>query len=326
MSQISILGFTPAQMVPSPEAANSIHWSFLLSPASSSADSAQQQNPTSVRPRARSFFSSQRRLSRQESNTSDSSSADPTLFDIHNHQLRQQQYPVSRDPSDLAEFSPLTSSISSDIPNKPFTLSLRIVLSTHHPLPVSKLSRRFSSILYHTPTYGPEEDWLRAALDALVTLQILEPATSFDADLILAFAGESVKEYLAHIEHNQHSEQKVLELDYAKHVHEMAAVRAMFTHSPAVTPPRTTTPTTLRGNARPQVTRNASSRINYFNRKDRKNSTDVLIKTHKFLGFTISPSPSSVHSPRQRWNAGGVSGGEKRNYYERQDDPYGGLM
>jgi hypothetical protein len=306
MSQITVLGFTPSQLQLSSEGANAIHWGILLSP------NAQPQSPTATRPKAKSFFSSQRRLSQQENNTDPSN--ETALFDMHNHQLRQQNFPRRIKSSDSANPPRTTTSISSDIPNKPYTLSLSIVVSTH-PQPVSKLAPTFSTLFYRTPTYGPEEDWLRAALDILVASSILEPAASFDADLILAFAGDSVKEYLSQISKGRTQERSVLELDYAKHVREMDSVRAMFTREGQTS----TTPQTNPRSAQP--TRRSSSKP--FSLHTKSTGTDVLIKTHRFLGFTVSPGPNAYSSPRQRWNSGA---GEKRAYFERQDDPYGGLM
>lgn len=309
MSQITVLGFTPAQLASS-ESANAIHWSILLRP--NSAESPITQSTATTRPKAKSFFSSQRRLSKEDSNKA--SSPDTALFDIQNHQLRQQEFPVAIKSSEASGPHRTTTSISSDIPNKPFTLSLRIHLAIH-PLTVSTLASQVSTLLYRTPTYGSEEDWLRAALDMLVGSSILKPSASFDADLLLAFAGQAVKDYLCQIEQGRHSEHEVLDLDYAKHLREMNAVRAMFSHDPpAVSTNGLTRP-------RPQPVKRSSHQYPVHYGSKTKASADVQIKTHKFLGFTISPSPSAV-SPRQRW----ASGGEKRAYFERHDDPYGGLM
>jgi hypothetical protein len=315
MSQITVLGFTPAQLVSSSQGANAIHWAILLSPTSSTPNSP-QQSPAATRPKAKSFFSSQRRLSKDDSNVA----APPgtVLFDMHKHQLRQQEFPVPVKSSEPSEPRQTTTSISSDIPNKPFTLSLRICLSAHS-LPVPKLAQKLSSLLYRTPTYGPEEDWLRATLDMLVGGGILEPAAAFDADLVLAFAGEAVKEYLSEIERGQHSEHEVLELDYAKHIREMDSVRAMFSRDPpavAVGRPGQS----ITASARPLQIPAKTSSHHYFNLIS-KSSADPPVKTHKFLGFRVSPGPNAS-GQRQRW----ASGGEKRAYYERRDDPYGGLM
>ena len=307
MSQITVLGFTPAQLVSS-ESANAIHWSILLSP--SPAESPRTQSSLTTRPKVRSFFSSQRRPSKDDSNKA--SSPETALFDNHNHQLRQQEFPVPIKSSEPSSPLRTTTSISSDITNKPSTLSLRIHLSTH-PFPVSILAEKVSTLLYRTPTYGSEEDWLRAALDMLVGAAIFEPMASFDADLVLAFAGQAVKEYLAQIEQGRQSEHEVLELDYARHLREMESVRAMFSRDPSV----------ASATSRPQPVK-ALSHQNFnlhHGAKPKGSGADAFVKTHKFLGFTISPSPGA-YSPRQKW----ADGGGKRAYFERHDDPYGGLM
>ena len=318
MARISVLGFTPTESVSPSDSADAIHWSIFVSPEIEGSQGCEQQSPITTRPKVKSLFSSQRRLSKQSSN---SSTLDETaLFDTHNHQLRQQEFDTS-----IASFDPelpgrKAASIPSDIPNKPYTLTLKIVLSTHS-LPVPKLARRLSSLLYNTPTYGSEEDWLRAALDMLVGASILEPRSSFDADLVLAFAGESVKQYLARVGYDTQAENQVLELDYAKHLREMASVRALFSRDPVASIPAPG----QQGPYRPRPTRRSSS-LSHFNLRPKSNGTTVSVKTHKFLGFTISPSPVASSSPRQIWNTSGVSGGEKRAYFQRQDDPYGGLM
>lgn len=316
MSQITVLGFTPSHPISSSQGANAIHWSILLTSTPGLQDT-QKQSPATTRPKAKSFFSSHRRLSRTDRNTP--ASTEIALFDMHNHQLRRQEFPVPIRAQNSTETYRTTTSITSDIPNKPFTLSLRILLSTHS-LPVSKLAQKLSTLLYRTPTYGPEEDWFRAALDMLVVSGILEPAQSYDGDSVLAFAGEAVKECLTQIEQGHQRESEVLELDYAKHIREMELVRAIFSHShPTAQQPAQTT--TAPG-ARPRPRTNSSH--HYFNfhhhSKPKTNANDVPIKTHKFLGFRVAPSPSA-YSPRQRW-----SGSGRRAYFERQDDPYGGLM
>ncbi|KAJ9605225.1 hypothetical protein H2200_010615 [Cladophialophora chaetospira] len=308
MSQIAVLGFTPTQLASPSQADNAIHWSILLSPNPAESPKA-QQSASKTTPKAKFFFSShsQRRLSKDE--TTRTSALETALFDMHAHQLRQQEYPVPITKSSSDPTSPLrtTTSILSDISNKPYTLSLRIHLATH-PLPVPKLAEKVATLLYHTPTYGPGEDWLRAALDMLMRASILEQAASFDADQVLAFAGDATKEYLAQIERGTQSEHELLELDYATHIRRMESVRQMFSRDPvAPSQPAATRP-------RPQPS--------YFNiHHTSKPKTDVPLKTHKFLGFTISPGPSAYSHARH-------SGGEKRAraYFERQDDPYGGLM
>lgn len=81
----------------------------------------------------------------------------------------------------------------------------------------------------------------------LVGAGILETAavtaTSFDADGILDFAGEAIKEYLqARPEGEQTGkEENVLELDYTAHVSCNAEVKAMFLHHTQT--PRARSPT-----------------------------------------------------------------------------------
>ncbi|OCT54413.1 hypothetical protein CLCR_00903 [Cladophialophora carrionii] len=326
MSQITILGFTPAQPVSSSQGANAIHWAILLSPTSS----APQQPQATTRPKAKSFFSSQRRVVKDDNDVR--TGPGTALFDMHKHQLRQQEFPVpirSSGPTGPTDTPRTTTSISSDVPNEPFTLSVRILLSTHS-LSVAKLAPKLSPLLYRTPTYGPEEDWLRAALDMLVGADILEPAAAFDADLVLAFAGDAVKEYLGQIEQGHHTGHDVLELDYAKHVREMESVRAMFSRDPssAVSAASGHTDRNITTSSRvaQQHTPSKTSSHHYFNlhhdsKSRSKPPADSAVKSHKFFGFRVSAAPNAS-AQRQRW----ASGGEKRAYYERRDDPYSGLM
>ncbi|OQV01117.1 hypothetical protein CLAIMM_06524 [Cladophialophora immunda] len=357
MSQITVLGFSPSRSAE--QGVNAIHWAILLTPATEAQQRGAQQ-PSAPRPKAKSFFSTPRLLSKTSSPAAPP--FETVLYDMHNHQLRQQVYPVpvkakvdsaeqsdsSPSDADAAAETPqvTTTDISSDIPNQPFRLSLRMLLSTHH-LPVTKLASKVSTLLYRTPTYGPEEDWLLAAIDMLVGAGILEPSPNFDADAVLAFAGEAVKEYLSQIERGHQGEQDVLELDYASHARSMEQVKAMFEqHRPQVTttttPPYTpsqtpsptaSSPTRSAAAAAPDAERRGSStkssRFHHHHSAKLKSSssssttpTDVLSKSYRFLGLRISPSPTS-YAPRHRWASGE---GTKRAYFERQDDPYGGLM
>ena len=290
MSQITVQGFTPSHLLPSSQGAASLHWSILLTPTASESQVTQQ--PATARPIAKSFFSSQRRLTKTSNNES-VSSPESALFDMHDHQLRQQAFPIT------------TKSISSDVPNKPLTLSLRVLLATH-PLPVSKLAPKLSALLQRTPTHGPEEDWLRAALDMLVGDGMLDPAQCYDADSVLAFTGEAVKEYLSLTDQEPVHEREVLDLDYTRHVRAMEQVRQLLGHTRAISQTQTRTSSTNSSQSKP-----------------RSHTTDVPVKTHKFLGFRLSPPPSA-YTVRQRSAYGGV--GEKRSPWERQDDPYSGLM
>lgn len=300
-----MVGFTPPHTTTSPSgAANALHWSILLTPNSS------EPAPTSTRPKKMSLLSSQIRLTKTNSNTP---APETALFDMHNHQLRQQEYPVPVEGGQESTTEPrrTTTDITSEMPNKPHTLSLRVVLATSS-LPVPKLAQKVSTLLYRTPTYGPAEDWLRASLGMLAGSGVLEPAPAYEADAVLAFAGQAVKEYLELTRHQGYSDSQpqVLDLDYAKHVRGMESVRAMFSHAPtgaANTSAGTQQPTS----ATPKVQSRRSSLVPSF--KEKK---------HKFFGFRISPSPSAYS---QRWAVANTAG-EKRAYFERQDDPYGGLM
>ncbi len=177
-----------------------------------------------------------------------------------------------------------------------------------------------------TPTYGPEEDWLRAALDALVASGVLEPlqptttTASYDVDSVLAFAGEAVKEHLQTRVDRPASrgveEEEVLALDYASHVHAMAGVKAMFAPHRAGD---TSTPATV---PRPPPT--STSRSRSAKSAGTGGGGHGRLASYKFLGLRISPSPAAYAAAsqrQQRWN-----GGPHRCSYERQDDPYGGLM
>ncbi|KIW94515.1 uncharacterized protein Z519_04491 [Cladophialophora bantiana CBS 173.52] len=340
MSQISVLGFSPSRSAE--EGINAIHWAILLTPTTEARQQHATQASPAPRPKAKSFFSTQRLLSK--TNSDSAPPPETALFDMQNHQLRQQVFPVpvkakgdsnehtgsSSDADDAAAQTPraTTTNIRSDIPNEPFRLSLRILLSTHH-LPVAKLASKVSTLLYRTPTYGPEEDWLLAALDMLVGAGILEPAQNFDVDSVLAFAGEAVKEYLSQIEQGHQREREVLELNYASHVRSMEQVKTMFERhqqqtTPPYTPSQTPSPPAAAAVAASDAERRGSGTKSRHSSKPKssKSPTDVLAKSYKFLGLRISPSPTS-YAPRHRWTSGE---GTKRAYFERQDDPYGGLM
>ncbi|KIX06561.1 uncharacterized protein Z518_04537 [Rhinocladiella mackenziei CBS 650.93] len=335
MSQISVLGFSSADSSAPYASSSALHWAILLSPT---AEIIQQQQKGKEKRRPR-FFS------RRQSSKS-------ALFDMHNHQLRQQEFPIpvpttkseSETESDSSS-SPLgsnsntapasriiTTSISSPIAGKPQHLTLRIKLGTHHSS-VSKLGPKLSTLLYCTPTYGSEDDWLRAALDMLVSAGILEPpatvtGASFDADAVLEFAGEAVKEYLASSQPHQQPQTEtntsqgrnanadgrsgqVLELDYASHLTRIAEVKAMFAHHTAqsLSPASTSTPTPAHAAAKSQE------------RRSRTTGSNALMSSYKFLGFRIAPSPSSYCAQQYR-----ARRQQKYNSFQRQDDPYSGLM
>jgi hypothetical protein len=312
MSQVTLLGFTTSGQSSPSQGVNSLHWSILLSPTAASQS---QETTAPVSTKKSKFFSSKSHFKASNKDVS-AVSATPQLFDMHNHQLRQQDFPQSVKSSTDARQA--TTNISSDIPGKPYNLTIRILL-TIHSLPVTKLATKVSSLLERTPTYGSGEDWLRAAIDMLIGGSVLSPPSFFDTDAILGFAGEAINQYLTLCSQDQPQipTHEVLELDYARHLRDMDSVRTMFSHhSPANETPQGTRPK--------QPTRSSSH--NYFNITQSQHSPEPP-KTHKFWGFTISPSPNSIPA-RQRWNTSGSKGIEGRTYYERAEryDPYGGLM
>lgn len=346
MSQITVLGFTPSRS----HGSNTIHWSILLSPTPT--PEAQSTRPSMTKHKS-SFFSATRRASKANTN---GTLPDTVLFDMHNHQVRQQAFPVPAkvatdedtgfsnaspvspsSPAADAEFANLakqtTTSISSDIRNQPMQLLVRIVLARHH-LSVSKLSPKVATLLYRTPTYGPDDDWLRAALDMLVGAGVLEPASSFEADAVLAFAGDAVKEYLSQPEtsgsgDDQSHKTGVLDLDYAAHIASMEEVKAMFAHhnlgasappSPPYSPSGTPAPATgawTRSPSTVEPRRKSGSKASKSS-----GGAGVLAASYKFLGLRISQSPMA------RRHAAGMNNNATRGTYswERQDDPYAGLM
>ena len=278
MSQISVLGFAPPTPSQDPSGPGPIHWSILVSP---SKDSQTTQQPQS-KPKKSRF------LHRWHSQTQSQQPAfESTLFDMHNHQLRQQQYPVPISHSEEQYHTP-TSETTTDIPSpfegKPHRLTLRIALSTHQSTP-QKLATKISTLLYGTPTYGPEDDWLHAALEELIYAKSLDSETIvYDIDAILNYArGAATNPALG-----------VQELDYAAHMTRTAQVKEMFSRgnvaskSPSVSPSR--------------VSRPANKRFSS--------------KSHSFLGFWVTQG--STGQVRRHH--------EKREYWQRQDDPYGGLM
>ncbi|KAK4945280.1 hypothetical protein LTR10_015439 [Elasticomyces elasticus] len=195
---------------------------------------------------------------------------------MHNHQLRQQQFPIPVSSSSDPEAE------SKVVKGKPLRLIIRIALSTHRSDP-QKLASRVSTLFYGTPTYGPEDDWLRAALEELIYARILDSETSsYDVDGILNYArGAATNPSLG--------------FDYAAHMTRTAQVKEMFSRgqpaskSPSVSPSRISRP----------VNKRASSG-----------------KSHSFLGFWVTQGGSGQVRHHQ----------EKRDYWQRQDDPYGGLM
>ena len=193
------------------------------------------------------------------------------------------------------------------------------------------------ALLYGTPTYGSEDDWLRAALDMLAGDGVLEStppnATSFDADGILDFAGEAIKEYLqSHAVENKQDlqegkeEPEVLELDYAAHLAQNAAVKAMLAHHTA-TPSQSQIEFRLRAQGLTRLppgyqTTKTTTTLRSKNQNGvsgRDNATDAPSTGYKYLGLRISPSPNT----RRYYKA---TNGRRVYSFERQDDPYSGLM
>lgn len=117
MSQISILCFTAINS----SSPSSIHWSILLSPSQSTEPERQKQKFTS-------------RFLRRSAKSEPEPASSP-LFDMHNHQLRQQPFSVpvtaeSDSESDTPSPTSTTTNIESSIPNKYLSLILKIKLST----------------------------------------------------------------------------------------------------------------------------------------------------------------------------------------------------
>lgn len=320
MSQISILGFTPSSY---PESSSrSIHWAILLSPLADS------QNQTLSKAKGTSrFFHHQHSKPKPGKPVFES-----TLFDIQNHQLRQQAFPTplpTHGPQDSGSDSGSTSTdelatrprtsttIVSSPENRLLYLRLRIRVSTHPKQP-QKLLTHLSTALYATPTYGPEDDWLHAALEELVWSRTLESSSTthaFHADAILQFAQEVARPILSESNLtptdtlNSSVDQTVHEFDYAAQLTRNAEVKAMFGHSPSSSIKSSTSSAfgpRNSGAQRPLSGKNTANDGSY-----------------RFLGFRISPSPNSLHYPSQGQNQWG---GRRPYSFERQDDPYAGLM
>ncbi|KAK5376061.1 hypothetical protein LTR20_000474 [Exophiala xenobiotica] len=303
MSEISILGFLPdseGTTTPLP-----MHWSILISPVKGTAGTSSMSQPQSK---------SKPRLFRPNSSSHKQSSTDTTLFDMHDHQLRQQPFPIASPVSSSHDFGTSTSSgttttttsITSSIPNHPLHLAIRIALSTHHS-PPSKLSPKLSTILYQTPTYGPPDDWLRAALEQLISANILEsPDASahidYKASSILDFIHASLPIPAQDLSLSSSSpDHVVVDLDYPAQLSRTAQVKAMF-NQPHTTSSRT-----------PSI---ASSTTNI---KDEKATAKDKAKK-RFLGFWLTHgSGGHEHHPQRRC-------AYQPHPWQRQDDPYGGLM
>ncbi|EHY52122.1 hypothetical protein HRR83_003313 [Exophiala dermatitidis] len=281
MSELSILGFKPSSQSPDTDI---VHWAILVSPLMPAGAETQKTH----KPR---FFS--RRSSIRSDNRHEDDS-DTRLFDMHDHQLRQQIYPIpvegSEEPSSTTTTAPpsevterpsispsedvnsptsssiqdtsaspapattsttttstptasaTTTSITFTPTNETLPLCLRIKLGTHHSCP-HKVVKKLSDLLYQTPTYGPEDDWLRAAVETTLEAGMLEnpssnssstnitvPVETYDAGRIVEFAREAAKEAVLSLQSgsNQEDAAQVTELDYPAHLARIAGVKALF--------------------------------------------------------------------------------------------------
>ncbi|KAL2427177.1 hypothetical protein ABEF95_009795 [Exophiala dermatitidis] len=286
MSELSILGFKPSSQSPDTDI---VHWAILVSPLTPNGAETQKTH----KPR---FFS--RRSSIRSDNRHEDDS-DTRLFDMHDHQLRQQTYPIpvegpeepastttTSPPSEVTErpstspsedvnsptsssiqdtsfsspsattsttttttttptASATTTSITFTPTNETLPLCLRIKLGTHHSCP-HKVVKKLSDLLYQTPTYGPEDDWLRAAVDMMLEAGMLEnpssnssstnitvPVETYDAGRIIEFAREAAKEAVLSLQPGFNPEDagilpQVTELDYPAHLARIAGVKALF--------------------------------------------------------------------------------------------------
>lgn len=296
MSEIFILGFLPDSEGTTPLP---IHWSILISPIKGTDTSSVSQPQIKSKPR----------LFRHNNSSHKQSLTDTALFDMHDHQLRQQPFPVPSPASSSTDLNTSTSSgtttaattttsITSSIPNHPLRLAIRIALATHHS-PPSKLSPKLSTILYQTPTYGPSDDWLRAALEQLISADILESDTHmYKASSILDFIHTSTAQHAQDLS----SSGRVVDLDYTAQLSRTAQVKAMF-NQPRTTSSRTPSPS-------------VSCTIKDENAKDK--AKDKAKK--RFLGFWLTHgSGGHDHHPQRRC-------AYQPHPWQRQDDPYGGLM
>lgn len=239
---------------------------------------------------------------------------------MNKHQLRQQEFPIplkedadEADEADAPTSSPATSSevlsittLNADT-SHPLQLTMRIsasILADEPQRLIPKLSHR----LYNTPTYGPEDDWLRAALSAMHD-GFLEPG--FDVDKFVEYAISAARDYAMYegasedqatrpAERTNVDDNTVLTLDYAAHISQNASVKAMLDRSPqSQSPPQQLTP--------PESPKLAQAQPQLQQQK----------KPRSWFGFRISTAhtaPPRRHTDRHRYS------------FERQDDPYGGLM
>ncbi|KAK5045457.1 hypothetical protein LTR84_009321 [Exophiala bonariae] len=301
MSLISVLGFRPSSSSGSSE---STHWAILISP-----------HPPSTKPQK-----SKSRFFHPKITTTEQQS-DSALFDMNKHQLRQQQFPIPLKEAPNSTES--TTSRSSETPPEAVTVTT-LDADTSHPLQLTlkinasilaqtpqRLIPRLSERLYHTPTYGSEDDWLRAALSLMHDI-LLEPG--FDVDQFVEYATSAAKEYTmyeASSEEQQNNEGRqvqrpdmetedstVLTLDYRAHMAQSASVKAMLNRDP-----------------QQQLTPPESPRLQHVKQQQQQGQGQEQKKPRTWLGFRISMAPTvQSRRPSQRYS------------FERQDDPYGGLM
>jgi hypothetical protein len=308
MSRISILGFTP---VSSNDSVPPVHWSILVSPSTKIPSPA---TPTTDKtPKSRLFHFGQD----EDASTPGTPVSESTLFDMHNHQLRQQPFPVpiptpeATETDDAVPPKPLTT--TTDITaclDRPYRLAVRVHLVENGNKPPSKIVAKVAPLLANdTPTYGPEDDWLRVALEELVYGNVLvepTPQVVFEADAMVAVARDAL-DRAAFADHH------LCECDYAAHLLANAQVKAMLSPPPGSS-----------SSPAPSISSGRSGSV-HSQRPTRK-AGGRTGKKARFFGFWITPSPSSSGS-----NKGGgwaASSGGHTPYYSigRQDNPYGGLM
>ncbi|EXJ96146.1 hypothetical protein A1O1_01272 [Capronia coronata CBS 617.96] len=283
MSEISVLGFKPSSQSSDTD---TVHWAVLVSPATTNGGEASKSKPRFFshryskssghsqecesqlfdmhdhRPRQQKYPVPVKAAGESSSSTSISSSissSSPSAEHIQDNDSNMNwsngiQEPVLSPSPSSSTSTATTTSITSPT-NQPLPLYLRIKLGTHRSSP-PKLAQKLSSLLYDTPTYGPEDDWLRAVLDMLTGSGILDtnhitttttgttsttstssnnlavPSWSYDTGRILDFACEAAREATAqHEDENPNlrsTTSPVLELDYAADMARTAGVKATF--------------------------------------------------------------------------------------------------
>ncbi|KAL6250734.1 hypothetical protein RBB50_003037 [Rhinocladiella similis] len=299
MSKISILGFLSASEGTS-IASSPIHWSILVSPLNENAS--QSQTQLKSKPRLFRLNSAPKQLP-----------SDTILFDMHDHQLRQQPYPVpvksSSNDSETDEVATTRTSIASSDRNQLLRPVINVYLAPHHSVP-SKLVPKLSSILYQTPTYGPEDDWLRAALEHMICSRILgsdTPTHIYSAPSILDFIHDCLSSNspaLSAVGASSDSDSSnIIQSDYTLHLVRLAQAKAMFNHS--ATPSRTSSTT--------------GSAISLHDEKSASSRTASSKSKKHFLGFWLTHGSSGQHLHRRQC-------AYNPHPWQRQDDPYGGLM